>query len=282
MSGNPERYKKGKDGNHISFSEANMSDPICDFCGGETVHDRREGRIVCIECGTVLQEWTICDDDYDASQRCAPGSWDLGTGNAPNRHVYALKKRKDVVYAVKQKIANLVAVHGMGSAISSTADDMLDTLNSSNLDDKDSTAWTVISLACDAVKASRPITQMAACAGIPTKKFIDARNAMIVELPAFFGADGSNDLETAIRRVLDTIFPSHAKVKIIEARKAALRRADGLKTNGGFMNICPDTQARVLLVDYFRSRGIEMTPQIKSALKVNSGGVKNGLAKIET
>lgn len=254
-----------------------MSDPICDFCGGETVHDRREGRIVCIECGTVLQEWTICDDDYDATTRCAPGAWDLGTGNAPDRHVYAVKRRKDMVYAAKQKIANLVAVYGLGSAVSAKADEMLDSLEPARVNDKDSTAWTVISLACDAVKASRPLTQMATCAGVPTKKLIDARNAMIAELPTFFEADGgANDLETAVRRVLDHIFPIHAKVKILEARKAALRRADGLKTNGGFMNICPDTQARVLLVDHFRASGVEMTPQMKVVLKVNSGGVKTG------
>ena len=265
-----------------------MSDPICDVCGGETVHDRREGRIVCVECGGVLQEWTICDNDYEATTRCAPGSWDLGTKtapckNAPHRHVYALKKRKDAVYAAKQKIANLVAVHGLGSAISAQADEMLDCLDPAGVDDRDSTAWTVISLACDAVKASRPITQMATCAGVPTKKLIEYRNAMIALLPTFFEAAGdSNDLETATRRVLDGIFPAHEKLKRMGARKAVLRRADGLKENAGFMNICPDTQARVLLVDHFRACGVELTPQIKSALKVNSGGVKNGLMKIES
>ena len=236
-----------------------------------------------MECGAILQEWTICDDDYESTTRCAPGSWDLGTGNAPNRRAYAVKKRKDMAYAAKQKIANLVAVHGLGSAISSTADEMLDGLDPAGVNDKDFTVWTVISLACDAVKASRPITQMATCAGVPTKKLIEARNAMIAELPAFFASDDdSNDLETAIRRVLDALFPPHSKVKIMEARKAALRRADGLKRNAGFMNICPDTQARVLLVDHFRASGFEMTPAMKSVLKVNSGGVKNGLMKIET
>ena len=261
-----------------------MSDPICDVCGGETVHDRREGRIVCIECGGVLQEWTICDDTYEASTRCAPsgGAWDLGTCNAPNRHVYAMKKRKDAVYSVKQKIANAVAVHGLGSAISAKADEMLDALDPAHVNDKDATMWTLISLACDSVKASRPVTVMASCAGVPTKKFIEARQAMIAELPTFFeDPDDSNDLETAVRRVLGAIFPIHAKIKIMEARKAVLRRAESLKDNGGFMNICPDTQARVLLVDHLRSVGEEMTAQMKAVLKVNSGGVKNGLTKIE-
>lgn len=259
-----------------------MADQTCDICGGETVHDRREGRIVCLECGTVLQEWTVCDDAFEASTRCAPEAWDLGTDNAPNKHVYALKRRKDGVYVTKQKIANLVAAHGLGTAISAQADDMIDSLDAGLVNDKDLTVWTLVSLACDVVKASRPVTVMATCAGVPTKKLIEARNAMIAKLPAFFSSgDGCDaDLETAVKRVLGELFPVHAKLKILEARKAVLRRAKGLQDNGGFMNLCPDTQARVLIVDHFRSNGCEMTAKMKSVLKANSGGVKNGLSKI--
>lgn len=261
-----------------------MSDSICDMCGGETVHDRREGRVVCIECGAVLQEWTICDDVYEASTRCAPSGWDLGTGNAPDRRAYGVKRRKDSAYAVKQKISNYVAVHGLGDAIEAKAGQMLSALDQNNVEDSVATAWTIISLACDSVKASRPMTVMAACAGVSTKKLLELRKAMMAILTSFFDDgcdDDSNDLDTAVKRILGEIFPMHARMMIMESRKAVLRRAAGLKSNGGFMNICPVTQARVLLVEHFRSNGTEMTAQMKSALKVASGGVKSGLMRIE-
>jgi hypothetical protein len=250
-----------------------MSDPICDMCGGECVHDRREGHVVCTDCGGVLEEWTTGDDRYEAMARVTYAD------------VREVKKRKiDRHGGMKAKIASLVDHAGMGAAITASCSNMIDMLPPGRLRDRDLDAWALISLACELCKSCRSIKDLAQQSGASAGRLIATRESLREDLKSLFddstAVDGVDETLTAMNSVLSSIFAASDCKSKLAARRHVLRRSIDVADNAAFMNMRPATRARVLVAEHLRSIGHVPSAADREALMIGSTGVRNGLKKL--
>jgi hypothetical protein len=250
-----------------------MCDPICEYCGGECVEDRREGHIVCIECGTVGEEWTIGDDRFEAMTRVTEAE------------VREVKKRKvDRHGGMKAKVGSYVDHAGLGSAVTAACANMIDALPHGRLRDRDLDAWALISLACELCKSCRSIKDLADRSGSSAGKLIAVRESFRDDLKPMFddstAVDGVDETLTAMNTILSCIFsPSDSKKKVA-ARRYVLRRSIDVADNAAFMNMRPATRARVLVAEHLRSVSHVLSVTDRDALMIGSTGVRNGLKKL--
>lgn len=252
-----------------------MCDPTCEFCGGECVHDRREGHVVCIDCGGVAEEWTIGDDRFEAMTRVTDAD------------VREVKKRKvDRHGGMKAKIGALVDHAGLGGAITATCATMIDSLPQGRLRDRDLDAWALISLACELCKSCRSIKELAEQSGNSAGKLIAVRESLREDLKSMFddsvAVDGVDETLTAMNTILSCIFGvTDAKSKLA-ARRHVLRRSIDVADNAAFMNMRPATRARVLVAEHLRAINHVMRDDDRKALMIGSTGVRNGLKKLSS
>jgi hypothetical protein len=251
------------------------------MCGSEdVVEDRREGHVVCNNCGTVLELWTVCEQTYEASTRTSAGP------ERVERAVALLDRRRpDNCKLMKSKIESLVMHAGFGTAVVAMSHNMCDVLEPSSMPDKEIVAWAIVTLACDACRASRPINDVAAMSGVSTGALIAARNALRPALARTFfqesvSRDSVDETLASMNVVLSELLPTSAMSEKFAARRYVLRRAEGLASNASFMNVRPATRARVLLMEYYKVENLPMTAVVKHVLKAASSGVRVGLKKI--
>jgi len=250
-----------------------VDDPVCGVCGGDTTLDTRQGHVVCLDCGTVLQEWTTGEDRFEAMSR-------VTSADVPE-----VKRRKiDRFGGMKAKVTALIDHHRLGSATTTACAHMLDLIPPGTLRDRDLDAWAVISLACEYCKSCRSIADLATLAGTPSKKLITTRDSLRPYLKSLFSEctvpDAVDDTLTAMNTVLTSIYTASDAGKKLAARRHVMRRANDNIANAAFMNLRPMTRAMILVSEHLKSIGFEIGPAERAALKLGSSGVRNGLKKL--
>ncbi len=253
----------------MSFHE----EPPCEMCGHETVLDRREGHLVCPECGTVAQEWTCGDDPFEAKSRVT------------SANVREVKRRKvDRFGGMGARVASLVDHHRLGAAVTAAANNVLEVLPPDRLRDRALDVWAVIALSCELCKSCRAMTDLAALSGEPTGKLIDRCAALKSDLSSLFEdhcAVGALDQTLqAMNGVLAALYGTSATEKQ-RARSYVLRRCKDCADNAAFMNLTAGTRARALVLEHLTTQGAKLSRHERDAVNASSTAVRNALRKLQ-
>ena len=248
---------------------------MCDMCGStDVIHDRREGHVVCMDCGGVLEEWTTCEHSYDDSTRTAYG--DVSEN---------YKRRKvDMNGGMKARVTAFVDHHRLSEAVKASAMDVLEVLPKDKLRDRDLDAWAVIALACELSKSCRSMSELATMSGSSTGKLIGMCKTFKPLLESLY-----EDKTTVVPEIDATLTAMTSAMQLLysgdefEKRKRPSRRhvlsrsVDFMKC-AGFMNLQPETRGKTLLYEYLDSSG-DLGSAEKRLLKTNA--VKNALSVLK-
>lgn len=249
---------------------------VCDMCGSDdVVHDRREGHVVCCNCGGVLEQWTTCEHSYDDSTRTTFGDV------AEN-----YKRRKvDMNGGMKARVTAFIDHHRLSEAVKATAMDVLEVLPRDKLRDRDLDAWAVITIACELSKSCRSVTDLATMSGSPTGKLLGMCKTLRPLLDSIY-----EDKTTVIPEIDATLTAMVSAMQLLysgdefekrkrPARRHVLDRSKDFMKCASFMNLQPDTRGRTLLSEFLTASG-DMGSAEKKLLKTNA--VKNALSILKT
>jgi hypothetical protein len=241
------------------------------MCGGEVIIDQREGHSVCLECGTVHDQWT-CKEDHEFERHANVCQEDLVRGDR--------KAKKNS--GMQELVRSLAMHHAMGTAITEAACDVAGFVDASTIQHHSLYAWALICVGGEIVRSGLQMSVMAKAAEVPVHKLLSAMATIRAQvkhmLPETACAD-TNDTLNAVTKILESVFTSQEKAKKIEARKFISRLAEVAADNAPFMNITALTRARVLVSEFLRCHG-GLTKDQKRALQYDSSGVRNGFKKL--
>lgn len=246
--------------------------PDCDMCGGEVILDEREGHTVCIECGTIHDQW-CCKEDHDFARHSNVCQVDLDKGDRKSKKQNAI-----------QELVRTIAMHNsMGTAVMETACDIAGFVDVATIQQQSLSAWALICVGGEIVRSGLQMSVMAKTAEVPVHKLLGAMDIIRSQvkhlLPETACAD-TNDTLNAAAKVLDYVYSRDEKAKKIEARKYIRRLLEEVSDNAPFMNITALTRARVLVSEYLRCHG-GLTKDQKVVLQFESSGVRNGFKKLK-
>lgn len=259
------------------FLEIKMSryEIVCDMCGStDVVHDRREGHVVCMNCGGVLEERTTCEHSYDDSTRTSYG--DVSEN---------YKRRKvDMNGGMKARVSAFIDNHHLSEAVKASAMDVLEVLPRDKLRDRDLDAWAVIALACELSKSCRSMTDLAALSGSSTGKLLgmcktfkplveslyEDKTIVVPEIDATL---------SAMMSFMQCLYSgAEFEKRKRPSRRHVLNRSVEFLKCASFMNLQPDTRGRALLYEYLEASG-DMGVSEKKLLRTNA--VKNALSVLK-
>lgn len=245
--------------------------PDCEYCGGEVILDEREGHTVCTYCGTVHDQW-CCKEDHDFARHSIVSQVDLDKGDR--------KSKKQSV--IQDMVTNIAMHNSFGTAVMDAACDIASSVNITTIQQQSLSAWALICVGGEVVRAGFQMSDMAKAAEVPVCKLLGAmeiiRDQVKHMLPETACAD-TNDTLNAVAKVLTYVYTKDQKAEKIVARKYILKVLEAEANNAPFMNITAMTRARVLVCDFLRCHG-GLSKDHKKALQYESSGVRNGFKKL--
>lgn len=233
--------------------------------------DEREGHTVCIECGTIHDE-RCCKEDHDFERHSIVVQDDLDLGDRK------AKKQSGI-----QELVRSVAMHNtLPEAVMNTACDIAGFVNIATIQHQSLSAWALICVAGEIVRSGFQMGTMAKAAEVPVNKLLGAMDvirAQVKHLLSETTCADTNDPLIAVAKALELVFAQNERDEKIAARKYILKLIDRVVGNAPFMNITPDTRAKVLVAQYLKSNGL-LTKDHKKALGYATSSVRNGFKRL--
>lgn len=229
---------------------------------------------MCLDCGSVLEEWTTCESSFDDSTRTSYG--DVSEN---------YKRRKvDMNGGMKARVTSFIDHHRLSEAVKASAMDVLDVLPKDKLRDRDLDAWAVIAIACELSKSCRSMTDLATMSGSSTGKLIGMCKTFKPLVESLY-----EDKTTVVPEIDATLTAMTSFMQCLysgaefekrkrPSRRHVLSRSTEFMKCASFMNLQPDTRGRALLYEFLEASG-DMGAAEKKLLKTNA--VKNALSVLK-
>lgn len=242
------------------------------FCGSQDlVNDRHQGHVVCNDCGTVLEEWTI-REELDFNRHSAFHS---------ENDIDADEQGSLASATMKDRIRSYVAHNRLSETLANKACLMVDKVPDKVLN-KPLHAWALVVLAADALQAPLDKQLIAKAAGKPVAKLLEAVGQLKPHIAELLPQPVSGDMETlkGVRQAIAAVFHEQDKEGRAKAQKGVVRMLDaGVTKKAGLANIKAQTRANALVAHFLRCNG-NLDKNASKALECSKDGVKKALRSL--
>lgn len=249
-------------------------EPTCDLCNStDIIDDRTQGHVVCNNCGTILEEWTVYEGaDFNRHSVHADAFVEDGF----------VKESSHAVHAAKERIRAFTDHSGIPETVANKANLLLEKMPDAGLR-KPEYSWATIMLAAEALQAPLDVQLISRRAAVPVSKLLGICDELRKHV-----ADMMPPPATADKETLDAVAAAIAKVVDEEDSKGrkSVRMAIAAMMKGGIVKKCKltnvraKTRANALLAHYLQRKG-QLTDAAFSALECSKDGVKKAMKSLE-
>jgi len=246
-------------------------EPTCELCNStDIIDDRTQGHVVCNNCGTVLEEWTVYEGaDFNRHSIHAD---DFGR----------VKESSRVVHAAKERIRAFTDHSGIPETVANKAYLLLEKVPDVGLR-KPEYSWAMIMLAAEALQAPLDVQLISRRAEVPVSKLLDICDELRKHVADMMPPPVTAEKETlnAVAAAIAKVVSEQDRERRTKVRMAIVRMLDGgITKKCKLTNVRPKTRANALLAHYLQSKG-QLTDVAFRALECSKDGVKKAMKSLE-
>lgn len=245
-------------------------EPTCEACNStDLIDDRTQGHVVCNDCGTVLEEWTVNEGtDFNRHSIHADAFVEDGF----------MKEPSHVMHAAKVRIRAYTDHSGIPESVANKAGLLLEKVPDTNLR-KPEYSWAMILLAAEALQAPLDVQLISGRAAVPVSKLLSICDQLRKHVADMMPPPVTADKETmdAVAVAIGKVVGDSDREGRTKARKAIVRMLDGgVSKMPGVMNVRAKTRANALLAHYLETNG-QLDKSARKALECSKAGVKDAM-----